>query len=285
MKNFVRNVLTATTLTLGSLALGACASSAAAEGTQTQTAQSAITTGPVAPNAHGPLKLIGQALGQVGLTPAQRTELEQMATAAEARHEPVRAARAALVETIASEVEAGSLDRAALQPKIDAAADAWLNVRTADRAAIDRVHAILTADQRASFVDALHDEMKEMHRGHEGRERLHALASELGLTDAQKDQIKAVLRGEFTGHDGARREEMREHHARAKELAEAFKGNDFAIDKVAPPVDVRAKSNEIAGHVLGIAEKILPILTPDQRKIAAAKLRAHAEMLDPDGGL
>jgi len=42
------------------------------------------------------------------------------------------------------------------------------------------------------------------------------------------------------------------------------------------PEAMRARATERSTHMIGIPEKVLPILTPEQRKIAAAKLRIMA---------
>ena len=43
-----------------------------------------------------------------------------------------------------------------------------------------------------------------------------------------------------------------------------------------PPETLRARAAIGSSRFIGLAEKVLPILTPDQRKIAAEKLRAMA---------
>jgi len=55
--------------------------------------------------------------------------------------------------------------------------------------------------------------------------------------------------------------------------------------EVAPPQDLGAKATAMCDHMLGVAEVALPILTPQQRSIAAQKLREHAESFDDLHGL
>ena len=52
------------------------------------------TRAPVAQSTHGPLKLIGDALGDVPLTASQRAAIEKLAADTEARHAESRARRA-----------------------------------------------------------------------------------------------------------------------------------------------------------------------------------------------
>jgi Spy/CpxP family protein refolding chaperone len=258
-----------------SLALAACGGSTAAD-TGAQTAQNAATTAPVGVSTHGPVKMVGDALGQVALRPDQRTELEKLAADAEARHQTVAPARKDLVEAVAAQVEAGTLDRAALQPKIDAATLAWEGIRTQDRAALERVHTILDATQRVAFADALHAQMKAAranHGGHLGM--MKEWATDLKLTDAQKDQIKQAFqaKGKEHGHDF--HAEMKQQHAKGGQVMDAFKSDHFVMDEVAPKVDTKQAAAKMSGRMLGMLETVLPILTPEQRKIAADKVRAH----------
>jgi hypothetical protein len=49
-----------------------------------------------------------------------------------------------------------------------------------------------------------------------------------------------------------------------------------------PPPDSRARANRMADGFLSIATQVLPLLTPEQRTLAAAKLRAHAQAGDEE---
>jgi len=273
-----------------SLSMAACGGSTAAD-TGAQTAANAATTAPVGVSTHGPVKMVGDALGQVPLRPDQRTELEKLAADAEARHQTVAPARKDLVEAVAAQVEAGTLDRTALQPKIDAAAAAWDGVRTQDRAAFERVHAILDTTQRAAFTDALHAQMKAAkgnHAGHPGREGMKQWATDLSLTEAQQEQIKAAFQAAKAkngqaGHDF--HAEMKDHHAKGGQMMDAFKSDHFVMDEVAPKVDAKQATAKMSGRMLTMIETVLPILTPEQRKIAAGKIRAHAAAGGDDHGM
>jgi Spy/CpxP family protein refolding chaperone len=262
-----------------SLAVAACGGSTAAD-TGAQSAQSGATTAPVGVSTHGPVKMVGDALGQVALRPEQRTELEKLAADAEARHQTVAPARKDLVEAVAAQVEAGTLDRAALQPKLDAAATAWESIRTQDRAALERVHAILDTTQRAAFTDALHTQMKAARSNHGGRGgMLKEWAADLKLTDAQTDQIKQAFqaKGKEHGHDF--HAEMKDQHAKGGQVMDAFKSDRFVMDEVSP----KQATAKMSGRMLGLIETVLPILTPEQRQLAAQKIRAHATAGDDHG--
>jgi Spy/CpxP family protein refolding chaperone len=226
--------------------------------------------------------MIGTALGEVSLSAKQRADIEKLAADAEARHASGEKARQDLAEALAVQVEQGTVDRAALQPKIDAVAAAWQAVRPADRAALEQLHAILDAGQRAAFVDALRAQFAA-HKGKGGHEGMHAWAKDLNLTDAQKTQIRAAFmaqRQAHQGHDEEHHGDRREagHHG-PKAILEAFKSDTFSMDAVAPKVDVTAATNKMTGRMLGLVETVLPILTAEQRTVAAQKIRAHADTL------
>lgn len=276
-----------------------------------QTSANAATKAPVGTNTHGLVKVVGDALGDVPLRPDQRTELEKLAQAAETRHAPMAAGRKELVTTLADQIEKGSIDRAALQPKIDRVAADIEQTRGEDRAAVARLHAILDTSQRGAFVDAIEKNFKAKHGDHPGiaaMMKLKALADDLKLTDDQRSQIKDALKDlhKEHGRDGRDGREARdgegrggggggekhEKHGRRGGFGgkhgghegghgfASFRDDDWDIDKAVPAQDVKARAAEGTTRFVGVAEKILPILTPEQRKIAADKIRAHAEIGD-----
>jgi Spy/CpxP family protein refolding chaperone len=232
----------------------------------------------VAQSAHGQVKLIGEALGDVPLTPEQRGDIEKLAVDADVRHESARAAKTELLLAIAEQVQAGTIDRAALQPKIDALVAAAGSAQPADRVAFERLHAILAPDQRTAFVDALEAHIGEHIGDLRDRHPMRAWAADLKLTDAQQSQIKTLLKQSFEagreGHDGPPWSGEGRH--RGAKLLKAFKQDRFVIDEVAPPVDVGRKAGTTSDRFLGIASQVLPILTPEQRSVAAQKIRERA---------
>ncbi len=269
-------------LALAVPALG-CGGGVASE--QAASAESATTRAPVAPNAHGPLKVVGEALGDVPLTEMQRTQIEKLALDADSRHADARAARQDLMLAVAAEVQAGAIDRPSLQPKIDALAAALTKAQPADRASFEQLHAILSADQRTTFVDALKARIGE-HKGKAGEAHpLKQLADDLKLTDDQRAQIRAAMHDRFhgtthpggaAGTEGAIHPWMGAGHHGGKVLS-AFTQDRFVMDEVAPASDVSHVVSRMSEQGLGLAETVLPMLTPDQRVILANKIRDKAD--------
>ncbi|HXN31562.1 MAG TPA: Spy/CpxP family protein refolding chaperone, partial [Polyangiaceae bacterium] len=246
-------------------------------------ASSAATRAPVAQSAHGAVKLFGEALGDVPMTAAQRAQIEQLATEAEARHAGVRTAHQDLALALAAQVQTGTIDRAALGPKIDAVSAAMAASQPADHAGLEKLHAMLGPDQRSAFVDALkarfHDHAAEA-RGHHG---MRDWAQELKLSDDQRTQIEAALKQHFRAagpEQGDAQRSMGEKR-RAEKWLDAFKQDRFVIDDVAP-----AQGNQGQKAIdwfLGVAEAALPVLTPEQRAMAAQKIRTRAEQSEGTG--
>jgi len=253
-----------------------------------QTSAGAATKAPIAVRSHGMVKLVGDALGEVPLRPEQRAEIEKLASEAEARHAPMADGRKDLMLAFADQVEKGSIDRAALQPKIDKVTADFEKVRAADRGAVVKLHDLLDANQRNALVDAVEAQMKAKHGEHMrgGFGKLKQLADELQLTDAQKAQLGDAMReAHKDGKDAWKRHSRDEHgpaHARGKgghgneRVLEAFREDKLSLDTVAPAHDTKTTARFATDRAAAFAEKILPVLTPEQRKIAADKLRVMA---------
>jgi hypothetical protein len=277
------------TLGLGTLAaLPGCGASAA--DTTAQTAQAATRAPFAQPAQAGPAKLVLAALGDVPLRAQQRATIEQMAKDAEARHEGVRAAREALALAVADQIQAGAIDRAALQPKIDALTAAMDKAGPADRAAFEKLHALLDPDQRVAFVDAMKAHGPGEHGGGEGMDRMKQLGDELKLTDEQRGKIRELMTAEWHGNHGP--PGGGDHHGPpgggmhregpGGKLLEAFKTDHFVFDEVAPPPDAKEMMGKGGDRMLHLAEIVLPILTPEQRTILAGKIRDQAKSGDVD---
>jgi len=234
-----------------------------------QTSASAVSKAPVGASTHGIVRLVGDALGEVPLRPEQRTEIEKLASEAEARHAPTAGTRKDLMLAFADQVERGSIDRAALV----------------------KLHDLLDSEQRNLLVDAVEKQLKgkREHAEHGlafGFGRWKRLADDLKLTDAQKSQIRDVVRDARKDESDAGKDHARGGHGRGHRQAkgphgmrkglDAFRQDKLDLDKVGSPADPGAMAKLGTERIATFAEKIVPILTPEQRKLAADKLRAIA---------
>ena len=293
----------AASLSLSFVLAASAATLAACGGTveQPQSSASAVSKAPVGATTHGFVKVVGEALGEVPLRAEQRTELERLATEVDARHAAMAEGRKELALAIADQVERGTIDRAALQPKIDRVVADVEKARPDDRAAVARVHALLDADQRDAFVDALEARLGEMRRSRsKGFAEMKQLADDLKLTDEQRAQIREAFKGGQHARFGREHagDQAREHRAKHKRPGhgrghapghamkgrfghghgrlEAFRADKLDLDRLAPTVDLKGAATAGTDRMIGFAEKVLPVLTPEQRKIAADRLRARA---------
>jgi Spy/CpxP family protein refolding chaperone len=256
--------------------LGCSGSTATADPTAgATTAQTGTRVAAVAPSAKSSrVRTMAEALSNVPLRDDERAEIEKLASDADARHLSAAGARSDIMLALAAQIEAGQLDRPALQAKIDAAADAANAGHPADQAAIQRLHALLTPEQRGQVADALvsrHKAMRAEHPDHHSR--IDQWAADLKLTDAQRAQIMAVFAAQKAEHMAEHGADFKAMHEHGGGFAESFRGDTLQLP---PPQDARVHANAMADHFVSIAQAILPILTPEQRSLAAAKLRERA---------
>lgn len=282
----------------------------------TGSAQSAAgSVAPVGQNAEGPVRLVAGALSQVPLKAEQRTEVESLISASSARHRALFEGRGKLTAALAEQIEKGTVDKKALEPAASEQKQKEAQALAEDRAALTRLHALLTPEQREKFVAAIqaefrkgmgdhhgpgkHGEGPHGDRPHDGPPRGdHAegahrgpggpgmfgpmgFGHDLNLDDDQKAKMKEIFKEEFAAHAAEGREGggPRAHFAQMKEALESFKTPNFDAAQLLPD------HPQMGEKFVDMASKIVPILKPEQRKIAADKLREHAKnpMMAPAG--
>jgi Spy/CpxP family protein refolding chaperone len=171
---------------------------------------------------------------------------------------------------IADQILAGKIDRAALKPQLDAVVAASDAARPEDRAAIVRLHDVLDAGQRSELVSSIETSFRARREARKGGGP-RQWAEDLNLTDAQRDQLRAVLREQFHREgEGAR--PWQAAHEEGRRLLHSFREEKFALDGQAP-VFGRDRMERGIDRMLALAEAALPILKPEQRAIAAQKIR------------
>jgi Spy/CpxP family protein refolding chaperone len=224
---------------------------------------------------HGRGDLLRASLHLDSLTTAQRQQIEALAQQERATHANVAAARSQLLQALATRVAAGSVDDAALAPSVQAVEGAIQADEPGDRAALEKLHAILTPAQRVELVTRIESHPhRAMERAPDaGRpEGGFLLGRALDLTPAQRDQIKANLGSSGPALDKSVWKEARESR---QHVLEAFKGDRFVMNEVAPQKDPRVIEQGIE-HIVRIAKASAPVLTAEQRATAAAKLQKMA---------
>ncbi|MBX3207102.1 MAG: Spy/CpxP family protein refolding chaperone [Labilithrix sp.] len=268
MKTFVRLISVCSMVSLGVVAVPITASAdEAARSEEVDTSSAALHS--------GARKVFEKALADVELRPEQEEAVGKLKAEAKERHAPVREARRGLMLAVAEQIEKGKIDRCALAPEIKKVASAMAEARPGDREAMEKLHSILDPDQRTRFVDALKRHWESHQKSFDAAAMTDKISRELDLTDDQKDKVRHILSGlkEIAEAEPAHAE----HRALWSRILEAFKGDHFDLDEVAPSKDVAEKTTKrIEGH-LWAAEALLPVLTEQQRGVLADKLRSKAQ--------
>jgi Spy/CpxP family protein refolding chaperone len=226
----------------------------------------------------GKLAVVTQALAKLNLKPEQKTEIDKLVSEATARHQAVAKARGTLKDAVAAQLASGTFDRGALSTPIQGLETAVAQTRTADRAALVRLHAVLDAGQRAALADEIEAAFKSKksarwskkggnHHGFKARE----WARDLALTEEQVDRIQSAMRDKFEARGEGKRGDRRARFEASRRLLESFRGEKFTLDEGSLPFDGK---RDRVGRMLDVLEVAVPTLTPEQRKRAADKLRA-----------
>lgn len=308
---------------LAPFALGAVVALSACGGTtpppQPPVAQPETGHGPHAEHRarvhHGGVAmLIALSIRELDLTADQKAKVEQIRTDLHAKLEPAHAAGKELSGVLADGVAAGAVDRAKADAAIEKLVGAVEQIQAATQDALNQLHAALTPAQRAQLVDKVQARAAKWHEehgddghagAHHGPPRQGGFGHDLGLTDDQKEKIRANLKammpqggpgggsgggdghgaggsgggggpGAGGGHGpgGHDHHEMEEH---MQAFATAFKSDTFDA-KTLGPGGGRAAGHMArfgATHMARWCEAAAPVLTPEQRTKLSASIRDH----------
>ena len=205
--------------------------------------------------------LLGAALKLDSLTPAQRSQIEQLATERRAAGVPVRQADAQVLTILAQQVEAAKVDKAALAPSLAAEKNAAKAEGQVDAAVLAKLHDVLTPAQRGQLVDGIEARVAQGRGEKGGKERMGA--GKLGLSDQQKAEIRANLEASRGPKKGP------EARGERKAALESFRGDSFNAASL-------AKMERRGGREARMTEAMIPVLTPNQRATVATHLRNRA---------
>jgi Spy/CpxP family protein refolding chaperone len=234
---------------------------------------------------HGHGDLLHASLRLESLSASQRQQIERLVASEKAATANVRAARGQLTQAVAAGLGSGSVNEQALGPQLQAVEGAIQADEPVMRGTLEKLHAVLTPAQRSELVGEIEAREARMHARHaqfaERRDGGAAQAKEaggvgpwgraLGLTEAQRAQIKANLGSTPTVDPGLRVEARTER----QRVLDAFKGDRFVMNEIAPARDPRLIDEE-AGRLVRLAKAAAPVLTAEQRATAAAKLQQMA---------
>jgi Spy/CpxP family protein refolding chaperone len=217
-------------------------------------------------NVYGPAKLVADALSKVCLSDDQRAKVEQLGNDVAPKDKEVADAEHAFVKDLADQFKSGSIDDADLKAEIDALVKAHEDASPVLRKALEGLHGILDAGQRATFVDALEGRMKELRDASGGW--LNDMTKDLGLSDDQKQRLEDVM--------GKAQPQVAKERDGATALFDAFKGNDFSVESIAPESQIGSRVRARAEGMVTLAKEIAGILTPEQRAKLVDEMEAKA---------
>jgi Spy/CpxP family protein refolding chaperone len=284
-------------LLIGALAALGCASRSAARppAATTATAPQAVTAPKGLEDAdayalrehhryhHGGETLfLAMSLETLGVSPQQREAVEKIRTDLRGAMEPLRAAEHQLLVALADDLARGVPDPPRANAAVLEVSYAAATAHDASIAALNALHAVLTAPQRAALADKVESnwavwraeniEERDATTG-AARGHLAALSTELDLSPEQQQEIRATL----AEQGGAARPLDRERAAaRLHALAEAFRAQQFdarAVDREHPAAGLAGWG---AAHLARVVAAMGPVLTTDQRARLAQKLINHA---------
>ncbi|MBK9517656.1 MAG: hypothetical protein IPO09_09940 [Anaeromyxobacter sp.] len=272
------------------LGLGACTTTAPApelqaQATDTQADDDLAEAGLREHHRHqhrgGVTQFIAMSLDTLDPDDAQRPQVLQLQRDMYVCMAPAGAIQQRLHLTLAEGITAGAVDLA----KVDGilveldAADA--GVRTCSVGGLNQLHALLTPAERGELAEKVqaHYEVWREATNEDGAAsrvrggRLARLTVDLGLSPDQVEKMSAALHTALAGRAGT--------YDRAKvdpamvEFAQAFERPTFDATVTLPYANGRLGSHG-ASRMAIFYETVTPMLSPEQRVVLAAQVRAHA---------
>lgn len=245
----------------------------------------------------GPLGRFARVLSEMELRADQQKTVDALMADLEQKAEPIRKAKADGAKELAKQVRAGKVDRAALEAQRDAIAKAAEAMVPAIQDAANKLHATLDADQREALIEKVRE-----HRGHHGGGKHHGpgeargpgehrvgpggrmaqmkeMAERLGITEAQRDQIRDAMKASFEQHKGEKGDmhaKFEEGREKMKAFAEAFVSDSFNAKEFDFKGPLSGMMHHGGGRMLHFVETAMPILNAEQRVKLADEIEARA---------
>ncbi len=172
---------------------------------------------------------------------------------------------------LTTQIKAGKIDKAKLEPLQAAAEKAMIARHDKEIEGVNALHALLKPGQRTALVAAV----KAKKQGHKwgggamqgkGKGRLAHLTKELKLDDAQQKHIEAILPKDEPKHDAE------EWKKRSEATLAAFEKDDFDAKKQDLFVKAGESMKGKGPMDPAFLDKLLPILKPEQRDALASRL-------------
>jgi len=242
----------------------------------------------------GPGFLLHAALEELDLTADQQTNIEALEKELDSARPFDSEAHRSFDKALAGQIRAGKVDANALSASLTGLEQDAVEGAKRMHGALNKLHALLTAEQRQALVKALQaqphpgmgpgpgfgppepgdeppPERVKRHgfRGH-GPE---GMFRDLDLSDAQREKLDAVREQRRGDRDAmmARGKDRAEKH---QALLRAFAGNDFDANRLVPEADIRKMAREHALERTKHLEPLVGVLEPEQRAKLAARIES-----------
>lgn len=226
-------------------------------------------------DANDIVQLVDESLSGITLRDDQSTALQKLGNEIDAKVGTVDQARRDGVLILARQIQAGTIDRAAVRPDtqeiLRAAAAASVDLR----GGFEKMHDILDADQRKLFVSRFREAVDERASMIDAKTQIEEWSNALELSDQQKEKLGAIFADDTVPNDVER--------ARADLVLAAFLGDEFSPDELLPAGSVTARTQEMLDHIIDVTDRVTQMLTPAQRKTAAEAIEAKASASSPGG--
>jgi Spy/CpxP family protein refolding chaperone len=220
-----------------------------------------------ASDANDIVQLVDEALSKIALRDDQAEALQKNAADVDAKVGAVDEARIAVLVAMAKQVEAGRINADAVRAEVNKVIEAANPASVSVRKGLEKVHDVLSAEQRKLFVSGFRAALEARASMLDSKAQIQEWSKKLSLTDEQKQKIQAIYSEDTVAEDVGR--------ARVELVLAAFLDDTFSLDDLVPASAVRARTEHMMARMERIAAEVMGILTPEQRKAAAAAIRAE----------
>ena len=241
-------------------------------------AEEAAPVQQVRQHSHGSpvMAVVDTALERASLDESQQAAVQEITARFRDLHDTRDAFREEMRASIGSIVRSGTTDSAEFDAMVEKAAKAIEERVAVGAEAVEEIHGLLRADQRAAVAEGLRERIDERW-GKARRERHEAfeeIAEELVLSDEQVAALEKV-RDQLRGHG----KELRPSAEELYDLVDAFETETFAETLDAFHAEKAPLLREKIATASSHADVALGILDADQRDVLAEIIEQGREVL------
>ena len=230
-------------------------------------------------------------LPSLGVPPQEQAQVEKIRQDIHAKMQPAHDAEAALLNTVADGVAAGTIDQAKVDAVIAKITEVSTQMDDVTNDAMNQLHGVLQPPEREALALKIQanymvwersnaDEAAQPDQEQEGG-HIHHLATVLGLSPDQVQKIDAAFTASIANVFAQKKFDSASAEQHMQAFVQSFPADQFDA-KTLTTAD-KANSGVASWGAMRMTkmyEAMTPILTPDQRTKLAALLREHATKLE-----